>query len=85
MTREETAEWVGCYFGLQRAGNMNPPVLRGDEGSRMLNGLRAMIQAEMDKIEAKLPPGTIDAWPRESDGETLQTGEQSKPVGGNKR
>jgi len=64
MTREETAEWVGHYFGLQKAGNMMPRVERGEEGTRVLNALREMIDAEMRKVEAKLPPGTIDAWPR---------------------
>ena len=62
MTREETAEWVGYYFGLQRAGNMTPRVERGEEGSRVLNALRAMIDSEMASVAAKLPPETIDNW-----------------------
>lgn len=63
MTREETAEWVGHYFGLQRAGNMMPRVPRGNEATRVLNALRDMIDAEMREVEAKLPPGTIENWP----------------------
>jgi len=63
MTREEIAELVGQYFGLQQAGNMNPRIERGDEGSRMLNALREMIDAKKREVEAKLPPGTIDRWP----------------------
>lgn len=68
MKREEMAEWVGYYFGLQRAGNLNPRILRGDEGSRMLNAMRNLIDAEMKRIERMLPPGTIDTWPRVSGG-----------------
>ena len=62
MTREETAEWVGYYFGLQRAGNMMPRVERGEEGSRVLNALRAMIDSEMASVAAKLPPEAMDNW-----------------------
>lgn len=62
MTREEMAEWVGYYHGLQRAGNMMPRVERGDDGSRVLNALREMIDAEKATIVAKLPAGTIDNW-----------------------
>ena len=64
MTREETAEWVGFYFGLQRAGNMKIAGYMGPESSRAINLLRAMIDDEMALVIAKLPPGTIDAWPR---------------------
>lgn len=71
MEREEMALEVGRYFGLQQAGNMMPPVPRGDEGSRVLNSLRAMIDEQMAKIVAELPPGTIDAWPRTPEQERL--------------
>lgn len=57
MTREQTAEWVGYFFGLQRAINMK----------RLPNEFVRFLRAEMDDIEAKLPPGTIDAWPRTVD------------------
>jgi hypothetical protein len=63
MTREQTTELVGQYFGLQQAGNMMPRIERGEEGTRMLNALRAMIDTAMKEIEAKLPPGTIEYWP----------------------
>ena len=53
MTREETAEWVGYYFGLTRAFNMKR---LPDEFVRFLDG-------EMREVEAKLPPGTLDSWP----------------------
>jgi hypothetical protein len=59
--REQTAELVGRYFGLQSAGNMMPKVERGEEGTGVLNALRALIDAEMKAIEAKLPPEIIDA------------------------
>lgn len=65
MTREETAEWVGCYFGLQKAGNLKLGFARGPVGTFVLNELRKMIDAEMRAVEAKLPPGTIDAWPQD--------------------
>lgn len=65
MNREQTAELVGQYFGLQQAGNMMPRIERGEEGTRMLNALRAMIDAKIRGVEAKLPPGTIENWPRE--------------------
>lgn len=65
MTREQTAELVGRYFGLQWAGNAMPRIERGDEGTRMLNALRDMIDLEMAVVKAKLPPGTIDAWPND--------------------
>ena len=63
MRREEMAEWVGKYFGLQQAGNMMPRIERGEEGTRMLNALRAMIDEEKKAIEEKLPHGTIERWP----------------------
>lgn len=65
MTREETAEWVGYYFGLQRAGNIKPSFVRGEVATVAINELRKMIDAEMAKVAAMLPPGTIDAWPRD--------------------
>lgn len=60
MTREETAEWVGHYFGLQRAGNIKLP--GGDADT--INRFRMMLDAAMAEVKAKLPLGTIDAWPR---------------------
>lgn len=57
MTREETAEWVGYYFGLQRAVNMK----------RLPENFVQFLLTEMGKVEASLPPGTIDAWPRDCD------------------
>lgn len=51
--REQTAEWVGCYFGIQRAVNMK----------RLPEEFCQFLLAEMRSIEAKLPLGTIDAWP----------------------
>lgn len=67
-TREETAEWVGYYFGLQRAGNLRVPAVSADQADGAgvaVNALRRLIQSEMNRVEAMLPPGTIDAWPRE--------------------
>lgn len=61
MTREEIAEWVGCYFGLQQAGNINVP---GDGAT--INRIRKEIDARKRAIEAKLPPGAIENWPREA-------------------
>lgn len=63
LTKEQTAEYVGQYFGLQQAGNMMPKIERDEEGTRMLNALRAMIDDKKKEIEAKLPPGTIEVWP----------------------
>ncbi len=54
MTREETAEWVGYYFGLQSAINMK----------RLPEEYVRFLRGEMSAVEARLPPGTIDAWPR---------------------
>ena len=65
MPREEIAEWVGYYFGLQRAGNLRLTIPRGDGESRALNDLRKSIDAEMAKIVKMLPPGTIDGWPHD--------------------
>lgn len=65
MTDLETAEWVGCYFGLQQAANMKLPFPRDDSSSRAQNAIGDMCLAKMHEIEAKLPPGTIDAWPRQ--------------------
>jgi hypothetical protein len=56
------AERVGYYFGLQCAGNMSSQCQHGDGGGRMLNALRILIDAEMRRIVAELPPGTIDNW-----------------------
>jgi hypothetical protein len=53
MSREETAEWVGFYFGLQRAVNMK----------RLPENFVTFLLAEMKDAEDKLPPGTIDSWP----------------------
>lgn len=66
MTREETAEWVGYYFGLQRAGNMRVMVIGeplATGAGIAINKLRGLIDAEMAKVLAKLPDGTIEAWP----------------------
>lgn len=59
----EVAEWVGYYHGLQRVGNMRSPG-HGDQGQMAINDLRGQIEAEMKRVEAMLPPGTLDAWPR---------------------
>jgi hypothetical protein len=48
---EETAEWVGYYFGLQRAINMNLPWARDGSASVAVNELRIMIRAEMAKVD----------------------------------
>lgn len=67
-SREETAELVGRYFGLQSAGNMRvfaPNAADAGAVSWTVNALREMIQEDMDEIVKKLPPGTIDAWPRD--------------------
>lgn len=53
-TREELAEQVGYYFGLQRAINMK----------RLPEEFVTFLRGEMQHVEKKLPPGTIDAWPR---------------------
>lgn len=60
----KTAEAVGYYFGLQRAGNMKLSIPRGDAETIALNDIRRQIDAEMKKVEDELPPGTIDQWPR---------------------
>jgi hypothetical protein len=39
------AEMVGYINGLQYAGNLKTRVQRGDEGSRVLNDIRAQIDA----------------------------------------
>ncbi len=64
LSREQIAELVGCYFGLQQASNYHPrtPDPSGD-GAVMLNALRAEMDRRMDAIKAKLPPGTVDNWP----------------------
>lgn len=55
LTREQIAELVGFYFGLQRAINMR----------RLPEEYVTFLRAEMQDVESKLPPGTIDAWPRD--------------------
>jgi hypothetical protein len=65
VTREETAELVGRYFGLQKASNLKIAGYLGPEAARVHSILRALIDDEMSKVEAKLPPGTIDTWPRQ--------------------
>jgi hypothetical protein len=67
MTREEIAEWVGCYFGLQQAINIRPQIedASGD-GGRMLVALRSELRRRMDEIEGRLPPGAIESWPKHS-------------------
>lgn len=52
LTREETAEWVGYYFGLQRAFNKGLHTRVSEE-----------LEAEMGDVLLKMPPGTIEAWP----------------------
>lgn len=52
LTREQTAERVGYYFGLQRAFNMS----RDPALSRAL-------EAEMGDTLLLMPPGTVEAWP----------------------
>lgn len=54
MTREQTAEWVGYYFGLQRAVNMK----------RLPENYVRFLLGEMRDVEAKLPTGTIESWPK---------------------
>jgi hypothetical protein len=39
-----------------------------DEAGRTLNALRRLIQAEMDKTKAKLPPGALEEWPSDTKG-----------------
>jgi hypothetical protein len=50
------AEWVGYYFGLQRALNMK----------RLPQEFVAFLDHEMREVESKLPPGTIESWPKEN-------------------
>jgi hypothetical protein len=50
------AEWVGYYFGLQRALNMK----------RLPAEFVAFLDHEMREVESKLPPGTIESWPKEN-------------------
>lgn len=52
LTREETAEWVGYYFGLQRALNKGPHTQIATE-----------LETEMGDVLLKMPPGTVEAWP----------------------
>jgi hypothetical protein len=49
------AEWVGYYFGLQRALNMK----------RLPSEFVSFLDHEMREVESKLPPGTIESWPKE--------------------
>ena len=53
MNREQTAEWVGYYFGLQRAVNLK----------RLPEEFVQFLLSEMKDVEEKLPAGTIDKWP----------------------
>jgi hypothetical protein len=48
------AEWVGYYFGLQRALNMK----------RLPPEFVSFLDHEMREVESKLPPGTIENWPK---------------------
>jgi hypothetical protein len=48
------AEWVGYYFGLQRALNMK----------RLPAEFVSFLDHEMHEVESKLPPGTIENWPK---------------------
>jgi hypothetical protein len=50
------AEWVGYYFGLQRALNMK----------RLPAEFVAFLDHEMHEVKDKLPPGTIESWPKEN-------------------
>jgi hypothetical protein len=59
MEREQTAEWVGYYFGLQRAINMK----------RLPENYVTFLRGEMAEVEGRLPPGTIDNWPRAVNGQ----------------
>lgn len=67
MPRELTAEWIGYYFGLQHAANLNPvPAIAPEhaEGAgRAVNELRRTLDAEMRLVEARLPPGALEGWP----------------------
>jgi len=49
-------EWTGFYLGLQRAGNMKMPFPLSDEGARVFNTLRKMIDAEMEATKARMSP-----------------------------
>jgi len=62
MDREQIAEQVGFYFGLQRACNLK----------RMPEEFCRLLLAEMKDTADKLPPGTIDSWPRNSEGAPAQ-------------
>jgi len=62
LTREQTAEWVGYYFGLQRASNLQVNV-GGTGGADAINRLRSTLDAEMKDVAEKLPAGAIDHWP----------------------
>lgn len=64
LTREQIAEKVGYYFGLQRASNHHPhtPDPNGD-GARAINAIREWLDGEMAKVEAELPAGAIERWP----------------------
>lgn len=53
MTREQTAEWVGYYFGLQRAVNL----------THMPENFRTLLLHEMADVELKVGPGVLADWP----------------------
>jgi hypothetical protein len=72
LTHDEIAEFVGYYFGLQRACNLKPDVAHlirqsaehADTVGQTVNAYRRELLAQMKDVEAKLPPGTLEAWPR---------------------
>lgn len=53
------AEWVGCYFGLERVCNMK---LYGEP--RTINRYRATVAEAMKDAKSRVHAGTIDSWPR---------------------
>lgn len=54
LARVEVAEWVGYYFGLQRAYNAAPAG----------RDFQTFLEIEMSHALSKMPPGTVEAWPR---------------------
>lgn len=54
MTAQERAEWEGYLNGLIYALNRKPRVPRGDEGTHVLNDLRAQIECEIAAVRARL-------------------------------
>ena len=53
-TDGDCAEWVGYINGLVRAGNLRPRIPYGDEGGRVLNDIRAQIDAEIEKAKTNV-------------------------------